>query len=157
MTRAKRGTQKIKRNSKTSKIECFRCGVLKTVLRNDTKFCSDLCRVQERIFRQGKGYVNLLFDGPESGLVGCYGYPPAIHKINNPLVEDCWDIKNYLKAASAAQSWKKEFRGFIVYYFHNSKGKPYQIYCNDEKFRKWSDFKEKEKTLQKKPNFSPHK
>ncbi|MES2286769.1 MAG: hypothetical protein V4547_13855 [Bacteroidota bacterium] len=143
--RIKRGTQKLKYNSKTNKIVCFRCGRLKKVLRSDTKFCSDLCRVQERNFRLENGFAKSLFEGKESELQKCYDYPPSLHKVNNPLVKDFLDIKYFLKTVEVDRSWKEKFPGFIVYHFPNNKLKPYQIYCTEDKFNKWKDYKEKVK------------
>ena len=147
--RIKRGTQKSKQNSKTTKIVCFRCGKSQKVLRNDTKFCSDLCRVQERNFRLENGYSKSLFEGKENELRECYGVPPSLFKVNNPLVDDFYVIKYFLETADIDQSWKKEFPGFIVYHFPNSKLNPYQIYCTKAKFDKWLDYKKKEEEEEK--------
>lgn len=147
--RIKRGTKKLKRNSKATPIVCFRCGMPKKVHRNDTRFCSDVCRVQERNFRLENGYAESLFEGKVNELKEFYGAPPSSFKVNNPLAKDSYDIKYFLEAADVDQSWKKEFSGFIVYHFPNSKLKPYQIYCTKAKFAEWKDYEEKEKKEEK--------
>ena len=59
----KTNKQKIKPNAKLSKIKCFRCNCIKEAQRNDAKYCSDLCRVQERNDRIEQGYDNFIVNG----------------------------------------------------------------------------------------------
>lgn len=137
----KRGTQKLKRNSKTTNIKCFRCGQNKKVLRNDTIFCSDLCRVQEHNFRTENGYMTKAkFEGKEHEWKSFFGYPRGIHEKYSPLIKDYSLIDTFISTAPKDQSWKKEFIGFVVYYFHNLKLKPFQIYFTADKFKTIANF-----------------
>jgi len=144
MKRAKRETQKVKRNWKTTEIKCFRCGYLIKAFRKDTRFCSDLCRVHERESRLENGYVEPLFEGAEDEMKKFFGWGHAIYLMQNPLLKDYLQISTFINSADRKTSWKQNFTGFIVYHFPTSKSNPFQIYYTTEKLRYWMDYSKKE-------------
>ena len=59
-------------NAKLSKIKCLRCGIEKIHHRNDAKFCSDLCRVQEMNERKENGFVKMVARGNWAEILGYF-------------------------------------------------------------------------------------
>jgi hypothetical protein len=144
-------TRKLNRNSKISKIKCLHCFHIEVVYRNDAKYCSTLCRVQESNFRKEKGLTFLLFEGIEEKLQKFYERFSNILQIN-PLYKDIFEIEKIKNknATNVIQSWKHEFQDFIMYYFVNVKSKPYQIFCNEQKYKKWKDYDQRNKLFTQK-------
>ena len=132
--------RKLKYNSKIIKMTCFRSNTAFEAYRTDTKYCSDLCRVQESNERKEKGYIKLVFKGTLSGLGNFLG------DFKNPydqtrFSDDYDDIKEILDNTGHNKSWKHEFRSFMVYYFPENKKAPFEMYYKEVKWNQWKSAK----------------
>jgi hypothetical protein len=132
--------RKIKYNSKIIKMACLRCNEPFDAYRYDTKFCSDLCRVQESNERKEKGYIKLMFKGSLLEL------ETFLNDFKNPFdnsrfSNDFDDIEDSLNNIGHNKSWKHEFNDFMVYCFPENKKSPFELYYNQEKLNQWKSAK----------------
>jgi hypothetical protein len=135
----KTNKKKLKPNAKLTKIKCLRCNCIKEAQRNDAKFCSDLCRVQERNDRIEKGYDNFIVNGTLHDVKEYFNK----HK----MVQFCFgfydelnDLQEHINDADMSVSWKIVIKGILVYYIANNKKKPFEIYFNDNYKTKLATF-----------------
>lgn len=142
MANAKSTSPKLKHNSKTTKIKCVHCNHFKKVQRNDAKWCSSLCKVQESNYRKENAWTEMLFEGTEEQLLKLYGYGPLFVHVN-PLKNDLTLIRRAQEDLGNKESWKSEFPGFILYHFVNRPSKPYQVFCTKAKRDLLDDFQKK--------------
>lgn len=131
-------------NAKATIIFCFNnhCLSYKYVLRNDAKFCCDLCRLHEFSFRKEIGYTKLLIKGSKEDLKKFYwGYAPIMQP--NPLKDDYVRILNVIDRIDMTKSWKEVFDGFLVYHFPNRTKAPFEVYADLKKFGIGDSFKKR--------------
>jgi hypothetical protein len=126
----KTSKKKLKYNAKLTKIMCLRCNCIKEAQRNDAKFCSDLCRVQERNDRIEKGYDNFIVQGT---LADVKEYFNKYNKVQFGFgfYDELNDLQEHINDADMSVSWKIVIKGMLAYYIANNKKKPFEIYFND--------------------------
>lgn len=127
--------KKLKHNAKTTKIKCVRCEENKIRKRRDAKYCSDLCKVQERLYRIEKGFIKLIVNELEKGLKAFYNEVQFQHK--NPFIKELQDLEETNTPINYNMPFKLEFKDFILYYFSNKRFKKFEIHCNNEIYNKW--------------------
>lgn len=126
-------------NSKVTEIKCIRCEKEFKSHRNDTKTCSDLCRVQEGIERKEKGYIHRVVFGTKAEL------DSFLNKLTNwrsvlrfsTLVNK---IRNAIEINDNSNAWKMEDTGFRLTFFPGNKKKPFELYFNEAKFKEMELF-----------------
>lgn len=131
--------RKQKPNSKVTKIKCFRCNELFKSRRNDAKFCSSLCRVQERNFRIENGLEYLVFSGTGYKLK-MFLFKFYELKYNFGFSEDYYEIKGFAEQNDMNKSWKFQSNEYIVYYSPTNKKNPYEVYFSQKKYGKLMSF-----------------
>ena len=123
-----------KHNSKATKIKCLRCENEFSAHRNDAKFCSDLCRVQERLGRKEKGYIISLVAGNKIELEKEFKVqePKSLFNIF-PIDNDISKLRNEVsKNEDLKLSWKFETKEYLLYCFPHLKKKPFELFCTKE-------------------------
>lgn len=131
--------RKIRHNSKTTEIKCFRCKSFKISQRKTAKFCSTLCRVQERNDRIENGYTHFIVDGTLQQVADFFDEYDKL-EFGFGFFYEYGEIKDYISSADVNLSWKVTLNGFLVYYFANNKKKPFEIYSNDANQTKFERF-----------------
>src|ERR1700758_5626102 len=127
--------RRLKHNTKVNKIRCLRCSIENQTFRNATKFCSDLCRVQESNRRKELGFNHLEFEGTLEGLTSFLNdYNKSVKGL--PYNDELDDIKDEIILKDMKYSWRKEFSDFLLYYIPGIKKKPYQLFFNEDKHAK---------------------
>ena len=126
--------KRLKNNSKTTEITCIRCRTIYVARRNDSKTCSDLCRIQEAIERKEKGYISLVLRGNLKELQA------FIKKITDfvglsLLYNELFEIRNAIKENDHLATWKMEAKGFRLTNLPRNKKKPFELYFTKSKFR----------------------
>ncbi len=123
-----------KHNSKATKIKCIRCKKEFLAHRNDAKFCSDLCRIQERLERKEKGYIISIVAGNKNELERQLKLEePKKHFKILPTDNDISKLRNEIsKNEDLKISWKFETKGYLLYCFPHLKKKPFELYCTKE-------------------------
>ena len=119
--------KKLRPNAKLTKIKCLRCNCIKEAQRNDAKFCSDLCRVQERNNRIEKGFDNFIVRGT---LHDIKGYFNKYKMVRFGFYDELNDLQEHIDDADMSVSWKIVIKGILIYYIANNKKKPFEIYFN---------------------------
>ena len=148
----KTSKKKLKYNAKLTKIMCLRCKCFKEAQRNDAKFCSDLCRVQERNDRIEKGYDNFIVQGT---LADVKEYFNKYNKVQFSFgfYDELNDLQEHINDADMSVSWKIVIKGMLAYYIANNKKKPFEIYFNDNYKTKLAKY-ELTNCLMKKPKIN---
>ncbi len=133
--------KRIKHNAKLTKINCLRCNVLFNAHRNNAKYCSSLCRVQENNFRKEIGLVNYVFSGTFNELKVnlCTS---DFSKLHYGFDDDFDDIKDIIEIKKLDLPWKYCFKDFIIYHTPHIKKKPFELYFNDSKLLKYNKSKQ---------------
>ena len=131
--------RKIKHNSKVTIINCLRCCKAFRSMRNDAKFCSALCRVQERNFRVENGLEYWVFTGSGQNLKSFLLKHNEL-RFNFGFSEDYDDIKCFAEQNDMSKSWKFHSSGFVVYYSPSNKKSPYEMYFNQQKYDKLKSY-----------------
>ena len=126
----KTNKKKLKPNAKLTKIKCLRCNCIKEAQRNDAKFCSALCRVQERNDRIEKGYNNFIVNGTLHDVNQCFNKYNKV-QFGFGFYDDLHDLQEHINDADMSVSWKIVIKGILIYYIANNKKKPFEIYFND--------------------------
>jgi len=126
----KTSKKKLKYNAKLTKIMCLRCNCIKEAQRNDAKFCSDLCRVQERNDRIEKGYDNFIVNGTLHDVKGYFNKYKMV-QFGFGFYDELNDLQEHINDADMSVSWKIVIKGMLAYYIANNKKKPFEIYFND--------------------------
>jgi hypothetical protein len=126
--------KRLKNNSKTTEITCIRCRTIYVARRNDSKTCSDLCRIQEAIERKEKGYISLVLRGNLKEIQA------FITKISDfaglsLLYNELFEIRNAIKENDKLATWKIEAKGFRLTNFPRNKKTPFELYFTKSKFR----------------------
>jgi hypothetical protein len=129
--------KRLKNNSKTTEITCIRCRTIYVARRNDSKTCSDLCRIQEAIERKEKGYISLVLRGNLKEIQA------FITKITDfvglsLLYNELFEIRNAIKENDKSATWKIEAKGFRLTNFPRNKKKPFELYFTESKFTIYS-------------------
>jgi hypothetical protein len=125
----KTNKKKLKPNAKLTKIKCLRCKCFKEAQRNDAKFCSALCRVQERNDRIEKGYDNFIVNGTLHDVKECLNKYNKV-QFGFGFYDELNDLQEHIDDADMSVSWKIVIKGILVYYIANNKKKPFEIYFN---------------------------
>ena len=125
----KTNKKKLKPNAKLTKIMCLRCKCFKEAQRNDAKFCSDLCRVQERNDRIEKGYDNFILNGTLHDVKEYFNKYKMV-RFGFGFYDELNDLQEHIDDADMSVSWKIVIKGILVYYIANNKKKPFEIYFN---------------------------
>ena len=130
--------KKLKHNSKATKIKCIRCEKAFLAHRNDAKFCSSLCKVQESLERKENGYTILLVAGSKKELENhflklTYTNPFSFLILSN---DDLSKVRNAMAGNEEKQqtnlSWKFKTIEYLLYCFPHLKKKPFELYCTKE-------------------------
>ncbi len=123
-----------KHNSKATKIKCIHCKKDFSANRNDAKFCSNLCRVQERLTRIEKGYtISLVTDNKKELEKLLKSEEPKFLLNILPTDNDISSLRNEVsKNEESKISWKFETKGYLLYCFPHLKKKPFELYCTKE-------------------------
>ncbi len=121
-------------NAKLSKIKCLRCGIEKIHHRNDAKFCSDLCRVQEMNERKENGYIKIAARGNWTDILSYFKAPdtPLNILLGGPFkweLEALNEMKRVLKESAVEKIQK---RGMLLYYLPHLKNGQYELYVSLE-------------------------
>lgn len=148
----KTNKKKLKPNAKLTKIKCLRCNCIKEAQRNDAKFCSDLCRVQERNDRIEKGYDNFIVNGTLYDVKECFNNYNKV-QFGFGFYDDLHDLQEHINDTDMSVSWKIVIKGMLVYYIANNKKKPFEIYFNDNYKTKLANY-ELTNSLMKKPKIN---
>jgi hypothetical protein len=135
----KTNKKKLKPNAKLTKIKCLRCNCIKEAQRNDAKFCSDLCRVQERNDRIEKGYDNFIVNGTLHDVKECFNKYNKV-QFGFGFYDELNYLQEHIDDSDMSVSWKIVFKGILVYYIANNKKKPFEIYFNDNYKTKLATF-----------------
>ncbi len=124
--------KRLKNNSKTTESTCIRCRTIYVARRNDSKTCSDLCRIQEAIERKEKGYVYLILRGNLKEIQA------FITKISDfigftMLYNELFEIRTAIKEKNHLATWKIEAKGFRLTNLPRNKKKPFELYFTESK------------------------
>jgi hypothetical protein len=148
----KTSKKKLKYNAKLTKIMCLRCNCIKEAQRNDAKFCSALCRVQERNDRIEKGYDNFIVQGTLHDVKGYFNKYNKV-QFGFGFYDELNDLQEHINDADMSVSWKIVIKGMLAYYIANNKKKPFEIYFNDNYKTKLAKY-ELTNGLMKKPKIN---
>ncbi len=133
--------KKIALNSKVTKTWCVRCQKAFNSHRNDAKFCTDLCRVQEGIERKENNMVELVLKGSKSDLQN-YLHPKysfSVLGVLSAIVKnpnEFYPITEALRLNNVNQekkSWKIVTNEYWLYCFPNIKKYPFELYFTKQK------------------------
>ena len=122
-----------KYNSKTTEIWCVRCCKLRKVSKSNGKYCSTLCRNNERNYRIYKGLTYSKFKGSRNALKEYYAQCDIPLLISFPFRDELNEFDNLLKTNNMSKSWKQEYGNYILYYFENLKVDKFELYYNEIK------------------------
>src|ERR1035437_3118109 len=122
-----------KYNSKTTKISCVSCNHDREVSKSNAKYCSTLCRVNERNYRIEKGFTYFVFKGSEKELKEFYN-KYNIFLLSFPFKNDLHEFETIIKTNNLTKSLKHEYGNYILYYFDNLKVDKYELFYNKSKY-----------------------
>jgi hypothetical protein len=126
-----KSTRKYKPNSKLTEGKCLRCSIVFKSFRNDARYCSTLCRVQERNYRIENKINNLVSSGSLDELKSFMNrfLNQSIFKGLEDEFEDF--IELYLKTNNEL-GWKYKSKNILVYYFIKKNKKELQLFFDDQ-------------------------
>lgn len=122
--------RKISKNSKITRFSCIRCQTMSVKTRRDSKYCSDLCRVQESNDRKEAGFTHRVCKGTQREVREYFRN--AISALDyGRLGTIRFDIEEWLERLTTADIQKQEFDGILIYHYPHIKKAPFDVYLTD--------------------------
>lgn len=138
--------RKNKLTRKTSVIKCINCNKNQKVTRTDAKYCSDLCKKRESLFRIEKGYTFKIGKELNNDLIAFYNERPfQLHP--NPFTKEIKVLIGTKKPDQMTLPWKYEFNNFILYYFPHLKKNKFNLFYNEKSKKTWEHYLKMSKIL----------